>query len=419
MNGITKNRQYYKFSAYGFLKNLRFFDAFLLLFLVDKGLSFTQIGILYAIREIFINVFEVPSGFIADTYGRKNSLVASFIFYIASFMVFYFSGLFWLFIIAFSFYGIADAFRSGTHKGMIMDYLRIHGMEDQKISYYGHTRAWSQTGSALSSLVAGLIVFTGGNYADIFLFSVIPYLFNLVLIISYPRELNFSRNGHTGEETHRLKDTVRSFLVVIRDPAVLRIINTSALHTAYIKALKDYIQPLMVHVALLLPILVTAGTERKNGIVIGVIYFIIYLLTSLASRNSSRLESGTRRNIPYLTLLAGFAAGILTGLSFHLEWWVTGLIAFAMVYVMENIRKPILTAYVANNVPNEILTSVISAQSLVKTILTAGIAFIFGILADNYDIGWAFLLVSAFLILSSILLNFLSGRKFKLKQGSG
>ena len=79
---ITKNRQYYKFSFYGFLKNLRFFDAFFILFLIGKGLSFTQIGILYAVREIIINVFEIPSGIIADTFGRKKALVGSCVLYI-------------------------------------------------------------------------------------------------------------------------------------------------------------------------------------------------------------------------------------------------------------------------------------------------------------------------------------------------
>ncbi len=78
MGIIIKDRQYFKFCIYGFLKNLRFFDAFFILFLVEKGLPYTQIGILYAVREIFINIFEIPSGIIADTYGRKNSLIGSF-----------------------------------------------------------------------------------------------------------------------------------------------------------------------------------------------------------------------------------------------------------------------------------------------------------------------------------------------------
>ena len=163
LNKTIKNLQYYKFSAYGFLKNLRFFDAFFILFLIDQGLSYTQIGVLYAVREIAINLLEIPSGMMADAFGRRKALIISFLSYIASFLIFYFSNNFFLFLLAFILFGAGDAFRSGTHKGLIMDYLKQQGWSEQKIAYYGHTRSWSQRGSALSSIIAGLIIFTGGK----------------------------------------------------------------------------------------------------------------------------------------------------------------------------------------------------------------------------------------------------------------
>ncbi|RLD35154.1 MAG: MFS transporter [Bacteroidetes bacterium] len=401
---MIKDKQYVKFCSYGFLKNLRFFDAFFILFLVEKGLPYTQIGILYAVREIAINILEVPSGIVADTWGRKSALTGSFIAYILSFLVFYFSADFWWFFLAFILYGIGEAFRSGTHKGMIMDYLKINHWEDQKIYYYGHTRAWSQKGSAISSLVAGLIVFYTGMYRDIFLYSVIPYFINLLLILSYPKELNHSIKPSERTEPG-VGATLRSFWQIIRKPHVLQIINTSALHTAYLKAVKDYIQPLMIHVSLLLPVLLHVEQEKKNGIVVGALYFFIYLLTSRASQISSRVADKSKRNISYTTLLWGFSFGIFSGVCFYYGLWVVSFVAFVGIYIVENIRKPILTGFVADRVPNEILASVISAQSLLKTVMTAGIALVFGILADHYGIGVAFVLVSAFLIVSTVTIN--------------
>ena len=75
---FKKDKQYYKFCAYGFLKNLRFFDAFIILFFVDKGMSFLQIGILYSFKEITINILEMPTGVIADSFGRRRSMIFSF-----------------------------------------------------------------------------------------------------------------------------------------------------------------------------------------------------------------------------------------------------------------------------------------------------------------------------------------------------
>ena len=204
MNSITKNIQYYKFCFYGFLKNLRFFEAFFILFLIERGLTFTQIGILYAIREISINILEIPSGIIADVFGRKKALLGSFVAYMISFAIYFLASGFWLFTSAFILYGVGDAFRTGTHKAMIMDFLKLNGWEDQKIAYYGHTRSWSQKGSAISSLIAGLIVFYTGSYQIIFLFSIFPYLLNFLLVLSYPGDLNYSSNNPA-------KNTIKAF----------------------------------------------------------------------------------------------------------------------------------------------------------------------------------------------------------------
>jgi len=395
---IIKNRQYYKFSAYGFLKNLRFFDAFFILFLVESGMSYTQIGLLYGVREIFINAFEIPSGIIADTYGRKTSLIGSLLVYIISFVIFYYSKQFWLFMLAFILYGIADAFRSGTHKGMIMDYLKMNEWSDQKINYYGHTRSWSQKGSAISSLIAGLLIFFSGQYHSVFLYSIIPYLLNLFLILTYPKDLNHSFTQKRNSKTAVIM-SIRTLYHTVKLPRVIKIINISALHTAYLKAVKDYIQPLMVNVALLIPLMTNTETQKKNGLVIGIIYFFIYLLTSHASQLSAKIAIRMPKSSPMITLLLGLSFGLLSGVFYYFNLWVIALLFFIGIYIIENVRKPILTGYIADQVPSEILTSVISVQSLLRTIITAILALFFGIIADTYGIGVSFIVISLFLLI--------------------
>lgn len=416
MQTLVKDKQYYKFCFYGFLKNLRFFDAFFILFLVEKGIPYTQIGLLYAIREIVINIFEIPSGFIADTYGRKNALIGSFVAYIISFYIFYISSDFWWFMLAFILYGIGDAFRSGTHKGMIMDYLSINHWDNQKINYYGHTRSCSQKGSAISSLIAGFIVFYSGNYQNIFLYSIIPYLLNLFLIITYPKELNLSLKKKNSKSKSNKTLSAKTFFNIIKQPNVLRIINTSAVHSAYLRAVKDYIQPLMVNVALLIPFMMDIETDKKNGVIIGVLYFFIYLITSKASQLSSVIASKHKRNISYLTLLLGFLSGILCGVFFIYDLWFLAILAFVGIYIIENIRKPILTGYISDQVPNEILTSVISVQSVLKTTITAVLAFSFGVLADLFGIGISFVVISGVLVFITIVLQVFN--KIQLKKAA-
>lgn len=411
MQSFTKDKQYYKFCAYGFLKNLRFFDAFFILFLLDKDLSFTQIGTLYAVREIVINVFEIPSGIIADTYGRKNSLLGSFLLYISSFIIFYLSSKYVLFLVAFVFFGMADAFRSGTHKSMIMNYLESNDWKKYKINYYGHTRSCSQKGSAISALLAGIIVFYYGNYEMIFLLSILPYLLNLMLVWTYPNKLNNTQSKNHYSQKYSVVETFKSFIEMIKQPKVFRIMHSSAVYSAFQKAIKDYIQPIMISVVLMIPLFSQVEANKKNGLLIGFFYFILYLLTSKASRLAAKIDAKTNGNTSYKTLLFGFLFGLLSGVFYFYKLPVLALLIFVGIYIIENIRKPILTGLLVDEVPNELLTSVISAQSQWKTILTVVIALSLGICADYFGIGLAFVFVSLILLGISILLNKVVGKK--------
>ena len=75
---FVKDLQYYKFCLYGFLKNLRLFEPFLILFLESKEITYTQIGLLYSIKMIIRVIFEIPSGIIADALGRRGTMLFSY-----------------------------------------------------------------------------------------------------------------------------------------------------------------------------------------------------------------------------------------------------------------------------------------------------------------------------------------------------
>jgi uncharacterized membrane protein YfcA len=203
---------------------------------------------------------------------------------------------------------------------------------------------------------------------------------------------------HSSKKRPTIIETVKSLFRLIKEPNVLRIINTSALHTAYLKAIKDYIQPLKVSVPILLPFLSNYVGDKKNGLIIGILYFILYLLTSLASQYSSSIANKIKKRVSYLSLLFGFTFGILSGVFYIFDLWILALLAFVGIYLIENIRKPILTGHISDEVPNEILTSVLSAQSLWRTIITSVLALSFGVLADRFGIGVGLGVVSLLLL---------------------
>ena len=59
------------------------FDAYLF----DQGMSFFVIGLLLACRDLTVNLLEIPSGALADSFGRRGAMVTSFVAYIISFLL--------------------------------------------------------------------------------------------------------------------------------------------------------------------------------------------------------------------------------------------------------------------------------------------------------------------------------------------
>ena len=196
-----------RFSLYGFLKNQQYYDYFLILAFRQMGLSYFAIGILVAFREIMINLMEIPTGGVADLCGRRGSMIFSFVSYIFSFAIFGFSGiiaieaklsqtaLMALLFLAMFLFAIGDAFRTGTHKALIFTWLSNQGRRDEVTKVYGYTRSWSKIGSAVSVLVACVIVFKTSSFIMVFFLAIIPYVLNIINFLGYPKEIDCRIEG--------------------------------------------------------------------------------------------------------------------------------------------------------------------------------------------------------------------------------
>ena len=398
---FRKDVQYYRFCLYGFLKNLRFFEPFLLLFFLENELSYLQIGVLYSILEITRNILEIPAGFISDTLGRRKTMVTSFSFYIVSFIVFYLSHTYGFFILAMVLFAVGDAFRTGTHKAMIFTYLKLNGWEDQKVAYYGNTRSWSQIGSAISSLIAALIIFYQGSYRDIFLFTIIPYILDLFNVMSYPSKLE----GAISSEAS-LKDSFRkvgkAFKTSFRNLTIIRSLVNVSSHSGFYKAAKDYLQPVVKTFALSLPVMAAFSDKQRTAVLIGLIYFLIYLITSSASRNSGRFKDSFKTfSVPLnLTVAAGLLMGMASGLLYETQVLWLAIVFYVGIFVIENIRKPIGMGYLSSKPDESVLATVLSIESQTKSLLAALIAPLLGFLADQFGVGYSLAITSGLLLMA-------------------
>jgi MFS family permease len=403
-NGFKKDWQYYKFCLYGFLKNQRFFEPFILLiFLQNKDLSYTQIGALYSIRFILRTLFEIPSGIAADAIGRRVTMLFSYAFYMASFLGYFFADSFLWLIFPTVLFALGDAFRTGTHKAMIFEYLKSQGWQDQKIDYYGHTRSWSQSGSAISSLIAAGLVLLSKNYNAVFLYSFIPYSIGFALLASYPKFLD----GKTKNKDVKLRDAftgiISSSYRSMSRLANLRLTLNVAIFSGFYHASKDYLQILISSMAVTMPLALTPDLSEKETTIIriGVIYFVLYFLTAYASKNTGKLNSLFQSTGRYLnvSLVAGLLTGIAAGVFFRSDLTAIAVIFFIFILVIENFRRPAGVATIAGQFEEKILASVLSAESQISSVTGAILSFGIGVIADLAGPGLAIMIMCMILLL--------------------
>ncbi len=383
-----------RFSLYGFLKNQRYFEPFIILFFLQSGLSFTQIGFLIAFRELAINIMEIPSGAVADLFGRRRSMMFSFASYIVSFAIFGVSGDYWQFFIAMFFFSIGEAFRTGTHKAMIFTWLRIENRLDEKTKVYGYTRSWSKIGSAVSTVLAVALVLGTNNYSYVFLFAIIPYVAGLINFMYYPKELEGQPEAGAGirEVAVHLWKCIR-IAVVIRQ--LRRLIIESMSFEGVYKAVGDYLQPVVKNMALLIPLFIGLGDTRRSTILIGIVYVTLYALSAYASRNSHRLASyagGEEGGSRLLWKVVSVIYIALIPLLFF-EYYYVAVVGFIVLSVIQNFWRPILVSRFDAYASETQGATVLSIESQAKSISTMVIAPILGVAVDfvkNQELGGEF-----------------------------
>ena len=394
----------FRFSLYGFLKNQQYYEPFLILIFLEKGLSFFLIGVLIAFREIWVNIFEIPSGAVADLYGRRQAMILSFTAYIVSFVVFALSRSIALLFVAMFFFAIGEAFRTGTHKAMIFAWLQIEGRGDEKTKTYGYTRSWSKMGSALSVLIAIALVFYTGKYSNIFLFCIIPYIMGIINFLGYPATLDCDRECDFSTKSI-LEFLWKALKQSVQYRSLRRLIVESMGFEGMFKVSKDYLQPILKQTALALPLFLTLENRERTALLVGVVYFVLHILSSIASRYSHRLaewkdgEDNAARLVWIIDWM--LFVSLIPLLWFRLNYAV--IICFVGLAIMQNFWRPLLISRVNAHSTPEMGATVLSIESQAKSFATMLIAPVLGWTVDRVGAFWPVGVVGAIIATGIIL----------------
>ncbi len=330
-----------------------------------------------------MNLFEIPSGAVADMYGRRLSMILSMLAYIFSFAIFGLSQNLWLLFAAMFFFSTGEAFRTGTHKAMIFEWLRTQHRTAEKTRVYGYTRSWSKIGSALSVLIAAALVFYTGRYSDIFWLSIPPYLINILNFWGYPKYLD-----GTPSRDVSLRKTALTLWTTLKESAQNAVLRRLFLETMGFEGTynvsKAYVQPILKRAAIGLPFLLWLDADKRSALLVGAVYFVISLLAMAASRNSYRISEriGTENDaaIAYWKCSFVIFLVLIPALGFH--WNALSILVFIFLEVLQNIWRPVQITRFDSFSDHSKGATILSIDSQAKSIFTMIAAPLLGFAVD-------------------------------------
>ncbi|MBT3297450.1 MFS transporter [archaeon] len=172
-----------------FFQSLHFFSAVLIPFFIDwGGINFTQIMILQSVFVFSAFAMEVPTGVIADYFGRKHSIALAIFFNIAGILVYASYPNFYIFVIAEFLWAIANALMSGADQAMVYDSLKKYKSEHLSKKIFARFKSFNVAAIMISGPIGSLIATYLGLRATM-LFMAFPMIIALIisLFLTEPR----------------------------------------------------------------------------------------------------------------------------------------------------------------------------------------------------------------------------------------
>ncbi len=133
--------------------------------LAARGFSLVQIGFAETIFHIVSLIFEIPSGMLADVFGRKKMLVVSNLMCMIGNVIMICSTNYFMVCLSLAFQALNYNFSSGSGDALAYDSMKSVGVEDGFEKYESNQMIIYRICGGLSTLCAGFALFLGYKIA--------------------------------------------------------------------------------------------------------------------------------------------------------------------------------------------------------------------------------------------------------------
>src|SRR5579862_7526301 len=127
------------------------------LFLLSRGLDLFQINVILAVFLITAFVFEVPTGALADRFGRKASFLLSCFIRMTAFTMYFFAHGFTGFLVAEGVDALGNTLANGALDAWAVDGMRADGAVQSADHFFARAQMVARTMMIISGIIGGYL----------------------------------------------------------------------------------------------------------------------------------------------------------------------------------------------------------------------------------------------------------------------
>jgi len=359
----------------------------LYLFYSDNGCSLEDISILKSVYSLVPVILDIPTSYLADSWGRKNCLIVGVLATFLGFLVYSLTASFAMFLVAEIILGIGQSMLSGADSALLYDSLMQEDREEEYLKYEGRVTMTGNISEAIAGVLGGAIAIVSLRYnfyaQCCVAFIGIPAAFML-------KELDTKRP---------ISNPISSIWKIIRfslvDNPRLRydilfsgVIGAATLTMAWM-------------VLAILGVMFPGGDMKSldysnmNTLWTGIIWTALNMIVGIASLYSDYLTKLFGITKAYILILIFITLGYLVTAMlipylgefnnpFAIKMGALCLLSLLFFYIVRGFVTPLLKGYINRQTHPEMRATVLSIRNFVIRIVFSIIFPVAGWICDNY-----------------------------------
>jgi MFS family permease len=362
----------------------------IVLFYEKQGLGLQDVFILKSVYSIAAVTLEIPSGYLADVWGRRKCLLLGSFLFFFGYLCYSFTDTFAAFLFAELLLGVGQTLVNGADSALLYDTTAQYKEEHLYLRYEGRITMIGNFAEAFAGIFGGLLAV----YSLRFPF----YGQAAIAFIGIPASIALKEVNRSKQIQNPLTEIIRiiKYSLITNKRLCCNIMYSGIIGAATLM-MAWFVQPVLMYL-------------KTPVSWFGVIWTVLNLVVGFAALYSDRVDRylGPKK---MGTLILLFIVGGYVTLAFNLTY--AGLAILFVFYIFRGFATPILKGYINQMTISEMRATVLSIRNFIIRLMFAAISPFLGWLNDMYSLQTALLVSSAIIFIPGAIFLGLQFKKEK------